>query len=94
MRNSRITAIAAKLTRPLTWLVAFIESLTAVREPLVPIGMAWEKPAPAFARLKASISWSASMVSPCRAANERAVRIASAKLSRKMARAGPTSESI
>lgn len=39
--SSRISPIAPKLTTSLTWLVARIESLTAVRDPLVPIGMPW-----------------------------------------------------
>ena len=36
-----MTTMAPKPTRPLTWLVAFMESFTAVRDPLVPIGMPW-----------------------------------------------------
>ncbi len=85
--------MAPNPTRPLTWLVAFIESLTAVRDPLVPMGMPWVKPAAMLAALNVSSSWSASTVSPWRAANERAVRIESEKLTRKIATAGPTRDS-
>ena len=60
VRSSRIRPTAAMLTRPLTWLVTFIESFTAVRDPLVPIGKPCEKPAATFARLNACASWSAS----------------------------------
>ena len=88
VRNSRINAMVPKATRPLTWLVARIESFTAVRDPLAPIGMPWLKPEATLATPKASSSWSASTVSRCFAANDRAVRIASAKLTRKIAKAG------
>ena len=84
--------MAPTATMPLTWLVARIDSLTAVREPLVPIGIPWLSPDAMLAAPKASSSWSASTVSRCLAANDLAVRIASAKLTRKMATAGSSSE--
>ena len=40
-----MTAIVAAAASPLTWLVAPMSSLTAVRDPLVPTGMLWVTPA-------------------------------------------------
>ena len=87
VRNSRMTAIVAAAASPLTWLVAPMSSLTAVRDPLVPTGMPCVKPAEIWATPNASSSWSASTTSWCRAAKERAVRIESENATRKTARA-------
>ena len=78
-------------TSPLTWLVAPMLRFTPVRDPAVPTGIPWVTPAAAFAALKASSSWSPSIVSPRWAANDRAVRIESEKPTRKMPPATPTS---
>jgi hypothetical protein len=58
-----MTAIIAAAERPLTWLVAPMSSFTAVREPLVPTGMPWVKPALSWAAPSANSSWFASTTS-------------------------------
>ena len=58
-----MTAIIAAAASPLTWLVAPMSSLTAVRDPLVPTGMPWVTPAAIWAKPNASSSWSASTTS-------------------------------
>ena len=63
VRNKRMTAIAAAAVSPLTWLVALMSSLTAVGDPLVPIGMPCVTPAEIWAMPDASSSWLASTVS-------------------------------
>ena len=83
--------MVAAAASPLTWLVAPMSSLTAVRDPLVPTGMAWVNPAATLANPDASSSWSASTTSWWRAAKERAVRIESENPTRKMASAPATS---
>ena len=87
VRNSRMTAMVPAEAIPLTWLVAPMSSLTAVREPLVPTGMPWETPAASWTTPKASSSWLASTVSWCRAANDREVRMESENATRKTATA-------
>ena len=56
VRNSRIKPTVTALISPPTWLVTRMESLTAVREPLAPIGMPEVKPAATFEIPKASSS--------------------------------------
>ena len=92
VRNSRMTAMVAAAASPLTWLVAPMSSLTAVRDPLAPTGMPWVNPAATLANPNASSSWSASTTSWWRAAKERAVRIESEKPTRKMPAAATASE--
>ena len=91
VRNIRMTAIVPAAARPLTWLVAPMSSLTAVRDPLVPTGMLCVTPAEIWATPNASSSWLASTTSWCRAAKERAVRIESENATRNTARAATTS---
>ncbi len=79
-----MTATVAAATSPATWLRAPMLSLTAVRDPLAPSGKPWVTPAAAFAAPIASSSCDASMCWLCLPANERAVRISSAKETRKM----------
>ncbi len=92
VRNSRITPTASALTRPPTWLVTCMSSLTAVRDPLAPIGIPALNPAAMFDVPKASSSWSASTVSLFLAAIAREIRMASEKLTRKMPIAGTISD--
>ena len=91
VRNTRMTAIVPAATSPLTWLVAPMSSLTAVRDPLVPTGMLCVTPAEIWATPNASSSWLASTTSWCRAAKERAVRIESENATRNTASAPATS---
>src|SRR6478609_9696073 len=91
VRKSRMTTIVPAAASPLTWLVAPMSSLTAVRDPLVPTGMLWVTPAEIWATPKARSSWLASTTSWWRAAKERAVRMESEKATRNTARAATTS---
>ena len=61
-----------------------IWSLTAVREPLAPIGKPWLMLAARLAAPMAASSASARTCWPWRPANERATRISSEKLTKKM----------
>ena len=56
VRKRRITAIVAAAVSPLTWLVAPISSLTAVRDPLAPTGIPWVTPAAIWVKPKARSS--------------------------------------
>ena len=58
-----MAAIVAAAATPLTWLVARMSSLTAVRDPLVPTGIPWVTPAEIWATPNASSSWLASTTS-------------------------------
>src|SRR6478735_12106437 len=92
VRNNRMVAMVPAATSPLTWLVAPMSSLTAVRDPLVPTGMPWVTPAAIWATPNASSSWLASTTSWWRAAKEREMRMESEKATRKTASAGSTRE--
>ena len=94
VRNSSTSTTAAAASRPAIWLRAPIASLTAVREPLAPSGRPWVTPAAACAAPMASSSWSTRMCWSCLPANERAVRTASAKQTRKMPIAAGSSVSV
>jgi hypothetical protein len=72
--------------RPPIW------SLTAVREPLAPMGKDWVIPAARSATPMATSSWSTRTCWPWRPAKERAVRISSEKLTKKMPVAAGSSE--
>ena len=93
MKKSRMTRIAPAATRPPSCVRTPIESFTAVREPLAPIGKPWVSPAATLAAPIANTSCSARTCCPCLPANDRAVRISSAKLTRKIPTAAVTSSS-
>ena len=76
-RNSRSTTTSAAPTTPVSWVLAFDCSATAVREPLVDTAKPWKSPAAMFAAPMPIISWLGSTSSPRRAAKLVAVAIVS-----------------
>ena len=91
VRNRSTRAIAPAATSPAICVRAPIWSFTAVREPLAPSGKPCVIPAAALNPEKASSSWFARMCWLRFPANVLAVRMPSAKLTRKMPRAAGTS---
>ena len=86
--------MVAAPTSAAIWVRAPMLSLTAVREPLAPTEKPWVKPAAALAAPIASSSCEARTCWPCLPAKERAVRISSAKATRKMPSAAGTSATM
>ena len=97
-KNSRTSAIAKAPTRPVTWVFAPACSATAVRDPLVLTGNPWKRPAARFAAPMPIISFSPSISSPLRAANDDAVEIVSVSETRAIPNApaanSPMSDSL
>ena len=77
VRNSSTRAMTTAASRPESWVRAPIWSLTAVRDPLAPIGNPWLIPAARLAAPMAPSSVSAPTCSPRWPAKEQAVRISS-----------------
>ena len=84
VRNSSTRATTPAASRPANCVRPPIWSLTAVREPLAPIGIPWLMLAARMAAPMAVSSASARTCWPWRPANERATRISSEKLTKKM----------
>ena len=90
-KNSRMSAIAAAPTRPVSWVFAPACSATAVRDPLVLTGNPWNSPAARFAAPIPIISFCPSISSPLRAANDDAVEMVSVSDTRAIPSAPPAS---
>ena len=87
--NTMTTVMTAAPTRPVTCERDPAVSATAVRDPLVLTGNPWKKPAAMLAAPMPIISWFPRTRSPCRAANDDAVDIVSARAMSAMATAHP-----
>ena len=77
LKNSSSNATTSAPTRPVSWLLAPVDSATAVRDPLVETAKPWKTPAAMFAVPMPIISWLGSTSSPRRAAKAVAVAMVS-----------------